>query len=71
MFSFNFFIICSVDVKKDKKKKYSENECVACIIFMNVFFYDKIAKNKKEFNTLICSRLRIMNLYVSRISNIR
>jgi len=35
------------------------------------FFYDKIAKNKKEFNILICSRLRIMNLYVSRIPNIR
>ena len=44
----NFFIICSVDVKKDKKKKYSENECVACIIFMNVFFYDKIARIKKN-----------------------
>ena len=46
--------------------------CV-CICFMDVFFfsYDKIAKNKEEFNIWICSRLRIMNLYVSRIPNIR
>jgi len=29
-----------------------------------VFFYDKITKNKEEFNILICSRLRIMNLHV-------
>jgi len=36
-----------------------------------LFFYDKIAKNKEEFNILICSQSRIMNLYVSRISNIR
>jgi len=36
-----------------------------------MFFYDKIAKNKKEFNILIFSRLRIMNLHVSRISNIQ
>jgi len=35
------------------------------------FFYDKIVKNKEEFNILICSRSRIMNLHVSRISNIR
>jgi hypothetical protein len=35
------------------------------------FFYDKIAKNKEEFNILICSQLRIINLHVSRISNIR
>jgi len=34
-------------------------------------FYDKIAKNKEEFNILICSQLRIMNLHVSCISNIR
>jgi len=38
---------------------------------MNVFIYDKIAKNKEEFNILICSRSRIINLYVSCISNIR
>jgi hypothetical protein len=31
------------------------NVCV-CIFFMDVFFYDKIAKNKEEFNILICSR---------------
>jgi len=35
------------------------------------FFYDKIVKNKEEFNILICSRSRIMNLHVSRISNIQ
>jgi len=38
---------------------------------MNVFFYDKITKNKEEFNILNCSRSRIINLYVSCISNIR
>ena len=56
---------------RKRKEKYSESECVVCILFINVFFYDKISKNKEEFNILICSRLRIMNLYVSRISNIR
>ena len=35
------------------------------------FFYDKIAKDKEEFNILICSRSRIINLHVSHISNIR
>jgi hypothetical protein len=34
-----------------------------------MFFYDEIAKNKEEFNILICSWLKIMNLHVSRISN--
>ena len=53
-----------------KKKNIVESECVVCIFFMDVF-YDKIAKNKEEFNILICSLLRIMNLHVSRISNIR
>ena len=50
---------------------YSESECVVCIFSMNVFFFFmiKFAKNKEEFNILI--RLRIMNLYESRISNIR
>jgi hypothetical protein len=57
--------------KKEKKEKYSESGCVVCILFMNVFFYDKITKNKEEFNILICSRLKIMNLHVSRISNNR
>jgi hypothetical protein len=58
-----------VDVKN--KEKYSESECVVCIFSYGCFFYDKIAKNKEEFNILICSRLRIMNLHVSCISNIR
>jgi hypothetical protein len=35
-----------------------------------MFFYDKIARNKEEFNILICSRSRIMNLDESHISNI-
>jgi hypothetical protein len=66
---FEFFIICSVDVKKRRKKeKYSESECV---VFFNEFFYDKIVKNKEEFNILICSRSRIMNLHINRISNIK
>jgi len=39
--------------------------------FMDVFIYDKIAKIKEEFNILIGSRSRIINLYVSCISNIR
>ena len=52
--------------------KYSKSECVCLyFFFMNVFFYDKATKTKEEFNVLICSRLRIMNLHVSRISNIR
>jgi len=42
---------------------------------MGVLFYfimyDKIVKIKEEFNNLICSRSRIINLYVSCISNIR
>ena len=59
-----------MDVKKRKKEKHSENKCVVCIFFMNVF-YDNIVKNKEEFNILICSRSRIMNLHVSRISNIQ
>ena len=57
--------------KEKKKEKYSESECVVCILFMNVFFYDEIAKIKEEFNILIWSRSRIINLYVSCISNIR
>jgi len=58
--------------KGKKEKKYIVKVCVCvCMPFMDVFFYDKIAKNKKEFNILICSRSRIINLYVSCISNIR
>jgi len=37
------------------------------VLWMFLFIYDRIAKNKEEFNILICSRLRIMNLHVSRI----
>ena len=60
----------NVDVK-EKKKKNSESVCVCLHLFYECFFfYDKIAKNKEEFNILICSRSRIINLYVSCISNI-
>ena len=55
-----------MDVKKRKKEKKKNLGKVNVL-----FFYDKIAKNKEEFNILICSQSRIMNLYVSRISNIR
>jgi hypothetical protein len=46
-----------VDVKKKKKKKKEKNivkvyVCV-CICFMDFIFYDKIVKNKEEFNILI------------------
>jgi hypothetical protein len=44
---------------------------MCCLYFLWMFFYDKIAKNKEKLNILICSRLRIMNLHVSRISNIQ
>jgi len=54
-----------VDVNK-KRKKY-----IVKVNVLFVFFYDIIAKNKEEFNILICSQLRIMNLHVSHISNIR
>ena len=44
---------------------------MCCLYFVyECFFYDKIAKNKQEFNILISSQLRIMNLHVSCISNI-
>jgi len=43
--------------------------CFLCFLCM-VFLYDEIVKNKEEFNILICSRSRIMNLHVSCISNI-
>ena len=40
------------------------------VCFLWIFFFcDEIAKNKEEFNILICLRLRIMNLHVSRISD--
>ena len=34
------------------------------VLWMFLFIYDKIAKNKEEFNILICSRSRIINLHV-------
>ena len=36
-----------------------------------LFIYDKIVKIKEEFNILICSRSKIINLYVSCIFNIQ
>ena len=36
-----------------------------------LLFYDKIAKIKEEFNILIGSRSRIINLYISCISDTR
>jgi len=41
------------------------------VLFFIYICYDKIAKIKEEFNILIGSRSRIINLYVSCISNIR
>jgi len=62
--------------KERKRKKIKENivkmyVCVCMFYFMEVFIYDKIARNKKEFNILICSWSRSINLYVRCISNIR
>ena len=59
--------------RKEKKQKYSKRECVCLYLFyfFYVYFYDEIAKIKEEFNILIGSRSRIINLYVSCISNIR
>jgi len=45
--------------------------CVFLYFFYGYFIHDKIAKIKEEFNILIGSRSRIINLYVSCISNIR
>ena len=45
--------------------------CVFVFFLWMLFFFGKIEKNKEEFNILICSRSRIINLHVSRISNIR
>jgi hypothetical protein len=58
--------------KRNKKNIAKVNVCVCfCFIFLCIFFiYDKIAKIKEEFNILIGSRSRIINLYVSCISNI-
>ena len=60
--------------EKKIKKKTKIVEVYVCICFMNVlfiFYDDNIAKIKEEFNILIGSRLRIINLYVSYISNFR
>jgi len=80
------FVFCIVDVKKKgkekkrkekkrkEKKKYRKSECVCLYLFYFLyvyFFYDKTAKIKEESNILIGSRSRIINLYVSCISNTR
>ena len=78
MFSLKFYLyVENVDVKRkeikkirEKKRKYSESEYV-CLCFVYGFFNDKIAKINEEFNILVYSRSRIINLYVSCISNIR
>ena len=70
--------ICKYGCKRKEKRKETKKivkvyVCVFCICFYECFIYfliyDKIAKIKKEFNILIGSRLRIINLYVSDISN--
>jgi len=59
--------------KKEKKRKETNivkvNVCLSLFYFLYIYFYDKIVKIKKEFNILIGSRSRIINLYVSCISN--
>ena len=59
--------------RKEKKQKHSKSECLSLYLFYFYIyiFYDEIAKIKEEFNILIGSRSRIINLYVSCISNIR
>ena len=57
--------------RKEKKKNIVKVYVCVCMFFMDVFIYDKIAKIKEEFNILIGSQSRIINLYVSCISNIR
>ena len=65
--------------KEKKRNKNSESECVCLYVFLFIYIYiyiyiyfnDKIADIKEEFNILIGSRLRIINLYVSDISNFR
>ena len=42
-----------------------------CLFFFSWMFFFRTAKIKEEFNVLICSRLRIMNLYISRTPDIR
>jgi hypothetical protein len=60
--------------KRKQKKKYIYSQKCMCVFecfFYGFFFNDKITKNKEEFNILIFSRSRIINLYISCISNIR
>jgi hypothetical protein len=81
LFSFEFFCnLYFVNMKKkgkkkrkEKKQKHSKSECLSLYLFYFYIyiFYDEIAKIKEEFNILIGSRSRIINLYVSCISNIR
>ena len=65
-----------MDVKEKKRKeknivKVNVGVCILFYLFIHIFFNDKIANIKEEFNILIGSRLRIINLYVSDISNFR
>ena len=63
--------------RKEKKRKNKKNivnvcDCICFIYcYIYIFFNDKIADIKEEFNILIGSRLRIINLYISDISNFR
>jgi len=58
--------------KRKEKKKYSESVCVCLyLLYGCLFLFMKIAKIKEEFNILIGSRSRIINLYVSCISYTR
>jgi hypothetical protein len=75
------FVFCIVDVKKKEKKRKEKKQknigkvnvcvCICFIFYMYIFFYDRTAKIKEESNILIGSRSRIINLYVSCISNTR
>jgi len=77
LFSFEFLYFVNMEEKKirkrKEKKRNSESVCVCLYVFFlwMFFVYDKVAKIKEEFNILIGSRSRIINLYVSCISNIR
>ena len=57
---------CVIDLQKRNIVKVN----VLFVFFCKCFFYDKIVKNKEEFNILICLWSRIMNLHISCISNI-
>jgi hypothetical protein len=39
---------CGCKEEKEKRKKYSESECVIVLLFDECFFYDKIARIKKN-----------------------